>query len=77
LGGVDKERKKKFGVSKPDMFRNKTRYIIDSGIIGTKAFVSRHYQTFKYMFQVKREKVPKAIKGPDGVCSLKRLFVVE
>lgn len=76
-GIVDKERKKNFDVSKSDMFRNKTRYFTDSGIIGTKKFVSGHYQTFKCLFQAKREKIPKAIKGLDGVYSLKRLSAME
>jgi len=33
-----------------DRFRYRARYFTDSGIIGTKAFVSRHYQVFKHHF---------------------------
>jgi len=51
----------------------RTRYFSDSGIIGTKEFVSANYQRFKDVFMSKREKVPKPIAGLDGIYSLKRL----
>jgi putative transposase len=51
----------------------RTRYFTDSGIIGTKEFVSEHYQRFKDVFMSKREKIPKPVSGLDGVYSLKRL----
>ena len=51
----------------------RTRYFTDSGIIGTKEFVSVNYQRFKDIFMSKREKIPKAVVGLDGVYSLKRL----
>jgi hypothetical protein len=38
-----------------------------------KEFVSTNYQRFKYIFGSKREKIPKAIAGLDGIYSLKRL----
>jgi len=56
-----------------DRFRYRARYFTDSGIIGTKAFVAHHYQTFKHHFSSKHEKRPKPIRGLDGVYSLKRL----
>ena len=56
-----------------DRFRYRTRYFSDSGIIGTKEFVSINYKRFKDIFMLKREKVPKAVAGLDGVYSLKRL----
>ena len=56
-----------------DRFRYRTRYFTDSGIIGTKDFVSRLYQSFKEHFSSKHEKRPKLIQGLDGVFSLKRL----
>jgi len=37
---VEKERKKVFKISRVDRFRYRTRYFSDSGIIGTKEFVS-------------------------------------
>jgi hypothetical protein len=42
-------------------------------IIGTKEFVSRNYQRFKDIFMSKRDKIPKAIAGLDGIYALKRL----
>ena len=54
-------------------FKYFTRYFTDSGIIGTKEFVSSNYQRFKDVFMSKREKVPKRVVGLDGVYSLKRL----
>ena len=56
-----------------DRFKYRTRYFTDSGIIGTKAFVTRLYQTFKDHFSSKHEKRPKVIKGLDGIYSMKRL----
>ncbi len=70
---VEKERKKEFKFSRVDRFRYRTRYFTDSGIIGTKEFVSINYKRFKDIFMSKREKVPKAVAGLDGVYSLKRL----
>ncbi len=56
-----------------DRFRYRTRYFPDSGIIGTKEFVSRVYQEFKGYFSSRHEKRPKPVSGLDGVYSLKRL----
>ena len=70
---VEKEQKKGFALNRIDRFRYRTRYFTDSGIIGTKAFVVQKYQLFKHLFQSKHEKIPKAIKGLNGVYSLKRL----
>ena len=70
---VEKERKKDFKISRVDRFLYRTRYFSDSGIIGTKEFVSINYKRFKGIFMSKREKVPKPVAGLDGVYSLKRL----
>ncbi len=70
---VEKERDRNFELSKADRFAYRTRYFSDSGIIGTKAFVSKNYFKFKHYFQSKNEKIPKRISGLDGVYSLKRL----
>lgn len=56
-----------------EKFRYRSRYFTDSGIIGTKAFVAIHYQTFKHIFSSKHEKRPKVIQGMEGIYSLKRL----
>jgi REP element-mobilizing transposase RayT len=70
---VAKERKKEFEISRINRFRYRTRYFTDSGIIGSKEFVSENYQRFKHLFYSKHEKKPKPIKGFDGMYSLKRL----
>jgi hypothetical protein len=70
---LEKERCKEFELSKSDRFRYRTRYFTDSGIIGSKEFVSTNYQRFKNLFESKHEKKPKPIKGLDGIYSLKRL----
>jgi REP element-mobilizing transposase RayT len=70
---VENERKKNYEIKRIDRFRYRTRYFTDSGIIGTKEFVSINYQRFKGVFMSKREKIPKLVSGLDGVYSLKRL----
>jgi putative transposase len=70
---LESERKKDFEINRIQRFRSRTRYFTDSGIIGTKEFVSRNYQLFKDRFQSKHEKKPKPIKGLEGIYSLKRL----
>jgi hypothetical protein len=70
---VAKERKNEFEISRVTRFRYRTRYFTDSGIIGSKEFVSSNYQRFKHLFHSKHEKKPKPIKGLDGIYSLKRL----
>lgn len=70
---VAKERKKAFVVTRSMRFRCRTRYFTDSGIIGTKAFVSDTYQRFKKIYPAKKEKIPKAVAGLGGIYSLKRL----
>jgi len=69
----DKERKKGFELSRSDRFLYRTRYFTDSGIIGSKEFVSSHYRKFKDLFVSKNEKIPKPVAGLDGIFSLKRL----
>ena len=68
-----KERGKNYELTPMDRLRFKTRYFTDSGIIGTKSFVSRYYEMFKGNFNSKNEKKPKKVKGFDEVYSLKRL----
>jgi len=73
---LEKERKRKFEISRSDRFRYRTRYFTDSGIIGSKEFVSNTYRRFKDHFISKNEKKPKPVKGVSGVYSLKRLSEV-
>jgi len=70
---LEKERESDFELKRVRRFRYRTRYFTDSGIIGTKEFVSENYQRFKDVFMSKREKIPKLVSGLDGVYSLKRL----
>jgi REP element-mobilizing transposase RayT len=70
---VEHERENDFELNRIRRFRYRTRYFTDSGIIGTKEFVSENYQRFKDVFMSKREKIPKPVTGLDGVYSLKRL----
>ena len=70
---LEKERKNDFELKRAQRFRYRTRYFTDSGIIGTKEFVSTNYQRFKDIFMSKKDKVPKPVAGLAGVYSLKRL----
>ena len=70
---LEKERKNDFELKRVQRFRYRTRYFTDSGIIGTKEFVSGNYRRFKDLFMSKRDKIPKPIAGLDGIYSLKRL----
>jgi REP element-mobilizing transposase RayT len=70
---LEKERNREFELSRSDRFRYRTRYFTDSGIIGSKEFVSTNYRRFKHLFYSKHEKRPKLIKGLEGMYSLKRL----
>ncbi len=73
---LEKERKREFELSRTDRFRYRTRYFTDSGVIGSKEFVSKTYMRFKHHFNSKNEKKPKPVKGLSGVYSLKRLSEV-
>ena len=70
---VAAEEKKGFRVGGLNRFLLRTRYFTDSGILGTKEFVSRHYRLFEEHFTCRREKHPGAVAGLDGLYSLKRL----
>ena len=69
---TDKERRNAFELKEIDRFRYRTRYFTDSGIIGSKEFVSGLYTRFKGYF-TSRHKKPKAVQGLEGIFSLKRL----
>ena len=72
-GILEKEKSKDFRITTIDFFKHKTRYFIDSGVIGSKEFVEKNYQLFKDNFSAKRPKVPNRIEGLEGSFSLKRL----
>ena len=71
---LEKERKNVFKLKRIQRFRYRTRYFTDSGIIGSKEFVSGNYRRFKDIFMSKRDKIPKPVAGLDGIYSLKRLL---
>ncbi len=73
---LEKERNREFELSRSDRFRYRTRYFTDSGVIGSKQFVSKTYLRFKHVFNSKNEKRPTPVKGLSGVYSLKRLSEV-
>ena len=52
---LEKERKREFELSRKDRFRHRTRYFTDSGVIGSKEFVSKIYRRFKHHFISKAE----------------------
>ena len=70
---LDEETAEAFEVNRVRRFRYRTRYFTDSGIIGSRAFVEMTYGTFKDRLQTSRNKIPKAVKGIEGMYSLKRL----
>ena len=70
---LEKERKNDFELKRVQRFRYRTRYFTDSGIIGTKEFVSKNYGRFKDLFMSKNDKIPNPVVGLDGSYSLKRL----
>ncbi len=67
------ERQKDYTLSSVDRLRYRTRYFTDSGIIGSKGFVSLYYSQFKNFFNSKRDKKPKKIAGFNEMYSLKFL----
>jgi putative transposase len=62
---LKKERKREFELSRNDRFRYRTRYFTDSGVIGSKEFVSKTYMRFKHHYNSKNEKKPKKA-GPSA-----------
>jgi hypothetical protein len=73
---VDQEARKGFTLTPVDRLLSRTRYFTDSGVIGTKAFVSRCAQLFEHHFSSRHAKRPRPIAGLPGVYSLKRLSSV-
>ena len=70
---LKKEHKREFELSRSDRLRYRTLYFTDSGVIGSKEFVSKTYTRFKHHFHSINEKKPKPVMGLSGVYSLKRL----
>lgn len=70
---VEKEEKAGFRIGGIHRLLLRTRHFTDSGVLGTKEFVSRAYTRFEGRFIRRHEKRPRAVSGLDGVYSLKRL----
>ena len=51
---LENECNKNYQISRVDRFLYRTRYFTDSGIIGTKEFVSDNYRRFKDLFMTKK-----------------------
>jgi putative transposase len=68
-----REKRKGFEITTASRLRYRTRWFTDSAIIGSKEFVSAHYQRFKDHFMSEHEKKPKPVKGLSGIYSLKNL----
>ncbi|VFQ45649.1 transposase [Desulfoluna butyratoxydans] len=70
---LGKETSKGFKLPQAARLMYKSRYFTDSGIIGSRAFVETTYGLFKGRYQTRREKIPEAVEGIEGLFSLKRL----
>jgi hypothetical protein len=60
------QKKRDFEITQASRLRYRTRYFTDSGIIGSKEFVSAHYQRFKHLFVSKQKKSPNPLKAFPG-----------
>ena len=70
---VERERKRKYMVSRVDRFLCRTRYFTDAGIIGSKEFVGEVFDQVKHMLRSKNVRRFKPVEGVGGVYSMKRL----
>lgn len=70
---VDKERKKRYKVSRVDRFMYRTRYFTDAGIMGSKEFVGEVFDQVKHLLRSKDERKFTPVGGVEGVYSMKRL----
>ena len=71
---LEKERKKGYKISPAERFRYRSRYFTDSGIIGTKEFVSEVFDQIKYLLDSKDERKFTPVGGVQGVYSMKKLL---
>jgi putative transposase len=70
---VEQERKKNYRLTRVDVFRHRCRYFTDSGIIGSKEFVSEVFDGVKHLLDSKDERRFTPVGGVEGVYSMKRL----
>jgi len=64
---VEREKRNDFELTRAQRFKYRTRYFTDSGIIGSKAFVSATYRKVKDVYGAKHDKLPKPVTGIRGV----------
>ena len=70
---VDKERRRKYKVSRVDRFLYRSRYFTDAGIIGSKEFVGEVFDQVKHLLRSNDERKFTPVGGVEGVYSMKRL----
>lgn len=70
---VDQERRRGYRMSRVERFLYRSRYFTDSGIIGSRDFVSHVFDGMKHLLGSKDRRRFTPLKGIDGVYSLKRL----
>ena len=70
---LEGERARGFELGRRDRFLYRTRYFTDSGVIGSREFVARQYERFRWCFGTGRKKDPRRVIGLSGIYSLKRL----
>lgn len=69
---LDKERKKGYKMRRAELFRYRSRYFTDGGIIGSKEFVGDVFDQIKFLLNSKDQRKFKPIGGI-GIYSMKRL----
>ncbi|MGM0610903.1 MAG: transposase [Thermodesulfobacteriota bacterium] len=70
---LEKERRRDYKLSRADMFRHRSRYFIDAGVIGGKSFVRDTFDRFKHLLGSKDERRFTRLSGVSGIYSMKRL----
>lgn len=70
---VDRERRRRYKISRVDRFMYRCRYFTDAGIIGSKEFVRETFDQVKHLLRSKDERRFKPVGGIEGVYSMKRL----
>lgn len=72
-GIVERERRRKYTVGRAERSLQRSRYVTDSGIIGSKEFVGEFFEKVKHLLGLQGRRRFKPISGLDGVYSMKRL----
>ena len=70
---VEKERKKKYKVSRVERFCYRSRYFTDAGIIGSREFVREVFDQVKHLLDSKDERKFTPIGAIEGIYSMKKL----